>query len=58
MSFFKITMPKADDMLPIYTQADSAAKAKARVEKLLGPLKNATVAPVEQSEIPENEAIL
>lgn len=58
MSYFKITMPKADEMLPMYTQGDNAAKAKAHVERLFGPLKNATVAPVEQSDIPENETIL
>jgi hypothetical protein len=58
MSYFKITMPKDPDMLPLYTQADKAANAKMRVERLLGPLKGCVVVPVEQKDIPENESIL
>ena len=58
MPYFKITMPKDPDMLPVYTQGAKAADAKARVERLLGPLKGCLVQPVEQKDIPENETIL
>ncbi len=58
MAYFKITMPKADEMLPMYTSAPNKVQAQKRVERLFGPLKNAKIAEVTKAEIPEGENLL
>ena len=52
MAYYRI---KCDTNLPIYVQADTAAKALQRVESVTGPLpRNLTrVKEVQLSEIPE-----
>lgn len=58
MSFFKISLPKEPDMIPVYTQAAKAAEALARIQRLLGVLKGAKVEEVKQADIPEGTNLL
>lgn len=57
MKYWKISMPKEDEMLPLYAQAPDGVASKKKVEKLFGPLKRATVREVQQKDIPEGETV-
>lgn len=52
MAYYRI---KCDTNLPMYVQADTAAKALQRIESVTGPLPRSLtrVKEVQQSEIPE-----
>lgn len=65
--YFKITMPKKDEMLPMYTKIDGPmdqslavrkAAALKRVERLTGPLRGAKIEEIQQSDIPEGEDLV
>lgn len=55
--YFKIEMPKADDMLPMYAEAANGPTAIKKVERLTGPLKNAKATPIDRQDIPEGETV-
>ncbi len=57
MSYFKITLPRDPDMLPLYAEAPNGPTAIKKVERLTGPLKGAVAKPIERKDIPEGETL-